>query len=247
MENNKTLALMSCDAPQEIKTSLLALGFQVISLPRDCRLQSPVASHADMLVCVIGKNLFCSDRYYFDNQEIFQLIKSYGYNVIPCDAHISSNYPSDIAFNMLFINDTIMGRVDRMPNEMRELSLKNEIPLIAIKQGYAKCSTLLLDNSALISADGGIIKEAKRLGLSTLKIDNSPDAVTLPGYDYGFIGGASGVFNKAIYFTGDITQHPNGSQIHAFCQTNGFKVHTLRKENEKCIDIGGIIFLPRIL
>ena len=246
MKNNKTLALISCDAPQEIKSTLGAVGFQVISLTRDCRLQSPVASHADMLICVIGKNLFCSDRYYFDNRKMFQVIESYGYKVIPCDVNISSEYPGDIAFNMLFISGSIMGRVDNIPQEIRELSIKNKIPLIGVKQGYTKCSTLLLDNSALISADGGIIKEAKKLGISTLKIDNSPDAVTLPGYDYGFIGGASGVFNKTVYLTGDITQHPNGSQIRSFCQTNGFEIYTLRNENEKCIDIGGIIFLPMI-
>jgi hypothetical protein len=242
MNNYKALALIGRDSPSVISQALASRGFEILSLPRDERLQLPVSSHADMLVSVIENNIFCSEQYYYNNEKIFSRIASYGYTVTPCKIELSSKYPNDIAFNMLYIKNCILGKTDLLPQEIKNFSEKAKIDLLPIKQGYAKCSTLLLNNKAIISADNGIIKKASSLGLSTLKIENSPEAITLCGYDYGFIGGASGVFDKSIYFVGDIKLHPQSDMIIDFCTKMGFEAISLG--DHKLCDIGGIIFLP---
>lgn len=239
-----TLAIVGCDAPIQITQSLKNLGYTVISLPPDARLQKPVRSHADMLLCVIDQTVFCSDQYFHSNQEIFDLIKSNGYKIVPCNVKISEQYPYDIAFNLLYVNNFILGNIDFIANEIKEHAASRNIKLVPIKQGYAKCSTLLLDNVALISADNGILSNADKLNLSSLKITNSPDSVALEGYDYGFIGGASGVLEKRVFFSGNIKYHPECHKISEFCERLNFQISCLY--DNPLIDVGGIIFLPPV-
>ena len=245
MKDNKTLALLGCDAPSRICESLASLGFKVILLPRDERLQLPVRSHADMLLGVIKNDIFCSEKYFIENRDIFNAIEAYGYTVTTCKAELSQKYPQDIAFNMLFVGNSIIGKIDFIAEEIKEYAQRNKIELLRVKQGYSKCSTLLLGDDAIICADDGIISEAERINLSTLKIENSHDAITLQGYGYGFIGGASGVFGKNVYFAGNIDLHPQVKKIAEFLTKFGFDAISLCED--KLCDVGGIIFLPPLL
>ena len=62
---------------------------------------------------------------------------------------------------------------------------------VNVSQGYAKCSTCVVGEDAIITYDRGIAKAADAAGMDVLVIE--PGHVDLPGYDTGFIGGASGL------------------------------------------------------
>ncbi len=245
MKHNKTLALLGADSPAAISKHLSSLEFEVVLLPADNRLQTPVSSHADMLISVIDNNIFCSKEYYEKNKEIFATVESYGYNVIASKAEISKKYPYDIAFNAIFLKNSVISKTDHTAEEIKEFAQKNKISLIKVNQGYAKCSTLILSDNALICADDGILNMAHRMNIEALKIENSEGAIELPGYGYGFIGGASGVFEKKVYFCGDIKYHPQGKEIAEFVTKFGYEIISLF--DGKLCDIGGIIFLPPLL
>ena len=242
--NMLPLALIGEDAPFDISSELTALGFKVCVLPCDVRLQSPVRSHADMLICNIGNTVFCNAQYQSANKDIFKLISSYGYTVIGSDTDISPEYPNDILFNVATFGNSIIGNLRYTAPEIIDYAEKNSISCVSVKQGYTKCSTVLLGNKAAITADTGIASALIDLGINVLKVQNSPSAVSINGYDYGFIGGACGVLDHDVYFTGDIDLHPDGARILDFCQSNGFNVHALRKG--QLTDVGGIIFLPTL-
>ena len=65
----KTLAIISIDSPSDIKEALLRDGFDVLLLPPSPHLQTPVRSHADMLIFPIGDTVFCHESYASENQK----------------------------------------------------------------------------------------------------------------------------------------------------------------------------------
>ncbi len=244
MSNKKVLALVGEDSPTEALASLRSLGFEVSILPRHAQLASPVASHADMLFFVLGGKVFCPREYIKGKKELSRVINLYGYKIVKCRTHLSEHYPDDIAFNFALVGNKIFGRTDKMAKRLSKHMQKSAYELIKVKQGYAKCSSVVLNDKALITADSGIEKAARANGFDVLKIENSQAAVKLDGYDYGFIGGACGVFGNTVYFTGSLDIHPNGTEIKDFCQQHGFNIISL--SSNQLTDIGGIIFLPEV-
>ena len=243
MKNNQILAIVGCDANEETIASLKAFGFAVEILPRNASLPLPVSSHADMLIFELGGCVFAERRYVDYASDIFNKIADWGYKVVLCDVSLGNKYPQDIAFNIATCDNTLFGNIKYNAAEVIEFAKSKAFKLQSVNQGYTKCSTVVLGNKAVITADDGIAKSAISNGLQVLKINNSPDSVTLNGYNYGFIGGACGVVNNKIYFSGDINLHPDGKNIINFCNSLGFE--TINLTAEKLVDIGGIIFLPR--
>ena len=240
MKKALPLSIVGCDTPKSILTRLSELGFEVCVLERDTRLPQFTASHADMILLRIKNTFFCSNEYFNAYPNVFSRIKEYGYDIITMDSEISDIYPNDIPLNLAFVGKYLFGKLDCTSDIIKIFSEKNKIIPIPIKQGYAKCSTVILGSSAIITADPSIADAALKNGIDVLKIQNSPSAVSLKGYDYGFIGGACGVYQKKVYFTGDIRKHPNCADILKFCQKHGFESISL--DDGMLVDVGGIIF-----
>ncbi len=66
--------------------------------------------------------------------------------------------------------------------------------------------------------------------------------VALEGFEYGFLGGASGCIGDAVYFNGDLSAHPDFEAIRAFLGRRGYR--TIYFEDEPLTDIGSVIYLP---
>ena len=243
-DKKNTLALLGEDAPQEIADALRALGFSVLRLPCDSRLATPVRSHADMLMLPVGKVVFTSSEYLSVAEDIFKALESLGYEIVACNAEIRSDYPHDVAFDALVLKSAIIARLDSLPDEIKTYAAAMGISLIDSKQGYAKCSAVSVGESAIITADKNIARAAEAADADTLLISAAPEAIRLDGYDYGFIGGASGVLEDTVYFTGDISSHPDAERITEFCKAHEKKIISL--SSEPLNDVGGIFFFPSV-
>ena len=242
--NKKPLALIGENPNEYIKQGLLENGFEVISLPCDLRLAPQVTSHADMLIFHLDNTVFCNKIYYENNRSVFDLIKEYGYNINLSEFTVASEYPNDIALNQAIIGKNIIGRIDSCANSILEHSKSLGYSYKNTKQGYAKCSTLVLNENAIISADKNIISIAKTIDIDTLLIENGINQIILDGYNYGFIGGASTVYKNNVYFFGNLMLHNQYNEINEFCKKHGFSTVSLGKE--MLCDIGGAIILPYI-
>ena len=243
-DKKNTLALLGEDAPQEIADALRALGFSVRALPCDSRLAAPVRSHADMLMLPVGKVVFTSSEYLSVAEDIFKALESLGYKIVSCNAEIRSDYPHDVAFDALVLKSAIIARLDSLPDEIKTYATAMGISLLNSKQGYAKCSSVSVGESAIITADKNIARAAEAAGADALLISAAPEKIRLDGYDYGFIGGASGVLEDTVYFTGDISSHPDAERIAEFCKAHEKKIISL--SSEPLNDVGGIFFFQRI-
>ena len=164
------------------------------------KLQKPVCSHPDMTILPIGDVFVCCP-------ESFDYYKSFlGNRVISGQTPLFSHYPEDIAYNVLIYKNKAFGKKDYIDDVVLSELKKQDIELINVNQGYAKCSCAVCD-SGVITADEGIYDALEKNNINALKI--SSGHVKLTGYDYGFIGGASGIIDGKLTFFGDVSKHPD--------------------------------------
>jgi len=214
-------------------------GFSCISLPPFSALDPRIASHPDMLILPIGRHLFVHKDYYAEAQEaIDSIIGHTALRLTLTDDRVENLYPRDIALNLIVSGNRIIGRQDTMSKVVAVYAKQEALTVGNVKQGYAKCSAVVLDDKALITADPAIEKAARDLALDVLRI--TPGHVSLRGYDCGFIGGASGVCHNTVFFCGNILTHPDGKIIVEFCSKYDFQVISLSEES--LCDVGTLFF-----
>ena len=188
---------------------LSGMGFMLYPLPASKQLPLPTATHADMLMFYDG-SLLLSEDYFNENSTLFA-------DVIPTKEKLGGKYPCDILFNCFVIDNILFGKIDALSDKIKN-KYENRVNL---KQGYAKCSSLILGN-AVITADTNIYNKVTQSGFEALKI--SGGNILLPGYDCGFIGGASAVLDNTVFFFGDITKHPDYAKIKDFISSRGLSL-----------------------
>ena len=233
------LVVTDSKIPLPCKASLESRGFRVLPLPPFSALDPRVASHPDMLILPLHGHLFAHERYYKEaSAELCRIAKDASLSLTLTSDEIGKEYPRDVRMNAAVIGNNIIGKKDAVSHEIIDLALRHQMHFENVKQGYAKCSSVVLGDKAMITADRGIAAACRALSLDALEIKSG--SVLLDGYDYGFIGGASGVYDKTVFFCGDLSLHPDGDNIVAFCQKHGFEAVSLSKE--PLYDVGTLFF-----
>lgn len=198
---------------------------------------SPVRTHADMLICKIEDTVFTYRDYYYNNVELFSKIEE-KYKVIRIDGG-KREYPNDIKLNVLVIGKGIYGRLDKVSDEVLDFAKSNGYTLTSVNQGYSACSTLVINEKSAITSDIGIYNALLKNGINSLFV--TTEGIKLEGYNCGFIGGAGGVLGNTAYFFGDIKFHPDYEKIQEFLkEQNCTEISIL---GGGVYDFGGIKFL----
>ena len=205
MGKMKKILFISEDAPDKM---LLPLGgaYEIRKLPPCSALDRPVACHADMLVGTYRGKIVLSRPYYEKNRSVFD-----GTDPIITDKVHGHGYPEDVILNFIDTDCTVIGYGKALPGFIDKR-------VISVKQGYTRCSTLMTKDCA-VSADKGILSALESLGFDTLQI--GAGYIDLPGYDCGFIGGASFYDEGAVFFFGDPALHRDGERIKSFLSAHG--------------------------
>ncbi|MBE7017356.1 MAG: hypothetical protein E7420_04280 [Ruminococcaceae bacterium] len=217
---------------KKLENSLISLGFDVYWLPNNEEIDEKLSSHADLSVFVYKKTAILAK--YLKENKLVNFLTNRGFNVIISDFCQSAQYPNDINLCAALIGDRIMHHI--------RFTDKNILDLITdyidVKQGYTRCSCLVI-NDSVITSDKGIEAALKSYNIETLLIDEN--GIVLDGYDRGFIGGASFVAGDTVYFTGDIYKHPSGKIITDYISAHNFKICCL--SDDVLFDIGGAVLL----
>lgn len=194
-------------------------GIETISLNEYSKLDSPVNSHADMLLCVIDNTIFCYDEYYKENPDIFAKIKKY--NVLKSSHNCISKYPYDIGLNVLVVGKCIFCKKKYTAKEILNYAALNNYKVIDVNQGYSCCSTLVLDKNSAITSDTGIYNALISEGIDALLV--STKNIKLDGYNCGFVGGSGCVLDKNVYFFGDISRLDDYEEIVRWLELRNYK------------------------
>lgn len=235
------IAIIDSRTPENIRSSLSSLGYELLPMPKSSRLAEPVSAHPDMRIFILGKKVFLSSE---EKEELFFItdrLESAGYEIIYSSVSLSERYPNNIAFNCFTVGSFLFGKLQNLAPEILEEAKKQGYTPISVNQGYAKCSTLIVDEGSIITADPSIYTAATKVGIDALFINNPENAIMLHGYSCGFIGGASGATADTIYFCGNIELHPDKDDIRAFCEKRQKAVVSLG--DQRLLDIGSILFV----
>ncbi len=217
-------AFVSRLMPAQMKNELKLLGIECVHPDPAVNITGELRYHPDIVTLNVSEGVWYvekSNEQMFDFGELKRL-----------DFDQGNVYPYDCALNCVVAGGKVIcGR--SAPKE-----LFRGMTVIEVNQGYAKCSTIPLNESAFITSDKSIYKALVKNGCDVLLTNN--DGIMLDGYDCGFIGGCSGkVSEKLLVFTGDIKKHKDHENIKSFCANHQIDIYSLG--NNFLYDHGGIL------
>ncbi len=192
--------------------------------------------HADMRALHLGsKDIIC----YKEEEEIINELKSRGFNPILTESKQEGDYPKSAGLNALVIGNIIVLNKKCADIRLLEYAQNNGFELIFTRQGYARCSSCIVSEKAVITADKSVYNALKDK-LDVLLI--SEGNILLCDTKDGMIGGASFMIDKnTIFFCGDLTKHPDYINISNFLKKHSVKA--VFPKNIPLTDIGSAVLL----
>ena len=223
---------------------LSSFGLTPISLKADPRLDGCVSTHPDTLI-------FSDGFAYIINEENLQVLpEEIRSRMMPVSDTPYGGYPTDTALNAVRVGRYLFARLSSLAPSVRGYAEENGIELVNVNQGYARCSALPLPAvRAAITADPSLAAAMEGKGIEVLRI--RPGHIALEGHDYGFIGGASFVYeprgccsisdhSRYVYFFGQLRRHPDGEAVREFLSRHGYAAVCLGGE---LTDYGGAVII----
>ena len=223
----KPIAVIDPRMPAKAKLRLKQMGYYVIEVPLHPKLAGPVKGHPDMMLFSFAKKVIYEPHL----EKIAGLLRDNGYVCIKGERIESKKYPKDIIYDACSLGKSIIRYDGKIEKHIENLNAK----FIKVKQGYTKCSIAPVDDKAIITSDKSI-KDIWGKNALLVKSGN----IKLPGYDTGFIGGASGVHKDRVFFIGSLKSHPDGLAIRDFIERRGKK--TVELYDGPLYDVGSILF-----
>ena len=218
--------------PEEAAEKLKAYG-KVVRTRANKNLLRGLDTHTDILVHPLPKGEIVVDR---DNLEYYKKIFP-DKKILPSHSILSKEYPKDVSLNAFTFKNYFIHNLKYTDKFLLDYYKESGYDLVNIKQGYAKCSSLVTGDF-IITSDGGIY-ESLRDFISIYKIDHKQ--IKLQNFNYGFIGGASGVLGKKIFFTGDFSNHSSHEEILKIINKYNYEIEILSDETIE--DFGSIYFI----
>lgn len=209
-------AIISETAHMDLVSWLKGAGLEIQEIP--CLNGSPIGTHPDLYYCSMsfpgsGEKLFSGDV-----------------------SKVGSCYPGDCIYNAASTGRFFIHNTKITDPALLKAARDLQMEIIHVKQGYSKCSCVVVDENSIITSDAGI-ERACRNKLDCLLV--SPEHVLLEGYDYGFLGGASGRLDDTMIFNGDLQAHPDREKIRSFITERGLKIKYF--DSYPLTDIGSIV------
>lgn len=191
-----------------------------------------LSGHADLSMVHMGNNRIFAAEYLKDS-EFINILSNIGFDISFLPNPTKPDYPHDAGMNVCIIGNHVICNPKTAHNELTA----NRI-IINCNQGYTKCSTVVVDENAIITSDRLIAANSAIHGIESLLIDDS--FVKLQGFNKGFIGGAAfKISRNKIAFTGEIKSEEAKSAIESFLNKRGIEAVYLT-DNE-IFDIGSAI------
>lgn len=218
--------------PEDSAEKLKKYG-EVVRTRANKNLLKGLDTHTDILVHPLPSEELVVDR---DNLEYYKKILP-DKNIIPSHSSLSKEYPKDVPINAFTFKNYFIHNLKFTDKVLLDYYKNSSYEMINIKQGYGKCSSLVTEDF-IITSDGGIY-ESLRDFIPIYKIKHGE--IKLQNFNYGFIGGASGILDKKIFFTGDFSHHSSHEEILKIIKKYDYEIEILSKDPIE--DYGSIYFI----
>ena len=218
--------------PEEAAEKLKSYG-KVVRTRANKNLLRGLDTHPDILVHPLPSGEIVVDR---DNFEYYKKIFP-DKKILPSHSILSKEYPKDVPQNAFTFKNYFIHNLKFTDKVLLDYYKNSGYEMIDIKQGYGKCSSLVTEDF-IITSDGGIY-ESLRDFIPIYKIKHGE--IRLQNFNYGFIGGATGVLGKKIFFTGDFCYHSSHEEILKIIKKYNYEIEILSKDQIE--DFGSIYFI----
>lgn len=218
--------------PEDSAEKLKAYG-EVVRTRANKNLLKGLDTHTDILVHPLPSGELVVDR---DNFEYYKKILP-DKKILPSHSSLSKKSPKDVPLNALTFKNYFIHNLKYTDKVLLDYYKNSGYEMKNIKQGYGKCSSLVTEDF-IITSDGGIY-ESLRDFIPIYKIKHGE--IRLQNFNYGFIGGASGVLGKKIFFTGDFSHHSSHEEILKIIKKYDYEIEILSDVTIE--DFGSIYFI----
>lgn len=214
------------------------LGINILSMPDNPYVDARLSGHADLSVLHLGGDRLLLAPY-LKRSSFSQQLEDRGFDIRFADIEQSALYPNDAQMNVCILGDKVIYNPKTVPDTIVKcLTTDDRAVQISSRQGYSRCSVCVVSDNAIITADEGICRSAEAHGVDVLKI--RPGYIDLPGFDYGFIGGASfKISDTKLEFTGRLDKHPDAERIIDFASLHNVDIVYIT--DNPVFDIGGAV------
>lgn len=221
-----------------LQNGIKSLGINALFMPDNPYVDPRLSGHADLSVLHLGGDRLLLAPY-LKRSSFSQQLEDRGFDIRFADIEQSALYPNDAQMNMCILGNKVIYNPQTGSDAIvKYLTIGNGAIQVSSRQGYSRCSVCVVNDNAIITADEGICRSAKAHGVDVLKI--RPGYIDLPGFDYGFIGGASfKLSDTKLAFTGGLDKHPDAERIIEFASLHNIDMVYIT--DKPAFDIGGAI------
>lgn len=212
-------------------------GIRLIKTDRMPLLYEAIAFHPDIMLHHISsqKMIYAPGT----SPRLLKQLADFGFVLIRGETELAARYPLDIAYNVARVGALAFHHTRYTDPAVKRELFREDVELVHVKQGYAKCATAVIDHRSIITADRGIACAAEKKGLDVLLLEPQKE-IRLAGLDYGFIGGSSGRIGKDQWgVTGDIARLKDYLRMTRFVEERNIQAISITKGQME--DIGSII------
>jgi len=197
-------------------------------------LYKEISGHPDIVACTIGDTTVLEMKTY----DILAEKLKY-YNIVRGSAKLSAKYPFDIAYNVIATDKYLIGNLNYVDEVIIKIAKSKKLIFINVKQGYTRCSTIVIENDIFISSDIGIYNELKKNNIHVYYV--KADDIILSDRYTGFLGGTCFYYNNEVIFFGNISKNNFYRKIKTILDSN--KIKFTNVSDTKLIDYGSAIEL----
>lgn len=235
LPTNKVSCVIMSDYIPALVQEIHNYGISVVIPDKLDNITGTEAYHADMNICHICENKFVVAR---NNSGLINRLKLINADIILSSDKICGKYPDITALNVCLFGNNLVCNLNCTDKKILDFCQKNNFRILHTNQGYSKCSSAVISDNALITADESIYRLCKNNKIDVLKI--SDGGIRLDGYSYGFIGGTCGLIDKhTLAFSGNIKLHKDHLNIKDFAKN--YNIDLLSLSDNELYDIGGIL------
>lgn len=159
-----------------------------------------VSTHPDLQIHFVSDNIaFCPPS----TAEYYKRVLPSYVNLHIGTANPGDTYPSVCAYNIARVGKHIICNTKIADNNILKYYKENNYKIIHVNQGYTKCNVCPISDSSFFTEDRGIFDSLKNEPTLTAYLLEK-GGVRLSGFDYGFIGGATGKIGDTLICCGKL-------------------------------------------
>ncbi len=148
---------------------------------------------------------------------------------------VGDDFYNSVQYNCLGTSQFLFHKSGYTDTAILEINKDKEF--VQLPQAYTRCSLVHLCKDHYLTSDKGIEKVLLKKGLSCFYFN--PEEIGIHGHNNGFIGGTIGIWDKKIFFNGNIELHADGQGLREYLIDLDFDIVKL---SDDYLYDGGCIF-----